>query len=298
MDVGIYSLNACRYLTGEEPAELNGYSSVIDHDGRFNEVEENLSWTMKFPSGVLASCNTTYGANMPGFYRVHGSKGMLHVEPAFGYEGQHLTARIQGEPLIDEPNPNRDPSQFPPEAVCHFQRHRNLAEPGLRHDRDVVCPVRLCIRPTPLQGQQVRQTNRRLTTAATSDGFLRFAAVFPRATRSPDLESAASARAQRPHEARSHAEGPQDPTAGGGRPRDRPTTAYHNAAAGLRTSRSGLRGTLHAKPVRARWPRKHVIIARPPAETPVHRSRAGRSATLLRLHPCRRCPQQASRAVQ
>src|ERR1051325_7705430 len=30
MDVGIYSLNACRYLTGEEPAELNGYSSVID----------------------------------------------------------------------------------------------------------------------------------------------------------------------------------------------------------------------------------------------------------------------------
>src|SRR6266404_1376056 len=61
MDVGIYSLNACRYLTGEEPAELKGYSSVIDHDGRFNEVEENLSWTMKFPSGIIVSCNTTYG---------------------------------------------------------------------------------------------------------------------------------------------------------------------------------------------------------------------------------------------
>ena len=55
MDVGIYSLNACRYLTGEEPAAISAYSSVIDHDGRFNEVEENLSWTMKFPSGVLAS---------------------------------------------------------------------------------------------------------------------------------------------------------------------------------------------------------------------------------------------------
>jgi len=35
-------------------------------------VEENVSWTMKFPSGVVASCNTTYGAPMPGFYRVHG----------------------------------------------------------------------------------------------------------------------------------------------------------------------------------------------------------------------------------
>jgi predicted dehydrogenase len=116
MDVGIYSLNACRYLTGEEPAHVEGYGSVIDHDGRFDEVEENLTWTMRFPSGIVASCNTTYGANMPGFYRVHGSKGWLHVEPAFGYQGQHLKAQIQGEPPIDEPNDSRDPSQFVREA--------------------------------------------------------------------------------------------------------------------------------------------------------------------------------------
>jgi predicted dehydrogenase len=82
MDVGIYSLNACRYLTGEEPASISAYSSVIDHDGRFNEVEENVSWTMKFPSGIVASCNTTYGASMDGYYRVHGSKGWLQLSPA------------------------------------------------------------------------------------------------------------------------------------------------------------------------------------------------------------------------
>ena len=119
MDVGIYSLNACRYLTGEEPDHIEGYSSVIDKDGRFDQVEENVSWTMKFPSGVLASCNTTYGANMPGFYRVHGTKGILHVEPAFSYEGLHLKAEIEGEPAIDEPNSDRDPSQFLHEAD-HF----------------------------------------------------------------------------------------------------------------------------------------------------------------------------------
>ena len=112
MDVGVYSLNACRYLTGEEPVHLEGYSSVIDHDGRFEQVEENLSWTMKFPSGVVASCNTTYGANMPGFFRVHGSKGMLHAEPAFSYEGIHLKAQIQGEAAIDDIEEARDPMQF------------------------------------------------------------------------------------------------------------------------------------------------------------------------------------------
>jgi predicted dehydrogenase len=42
-DVGIYSLNACRYLTGEEPTDISAYASVIDHDGRFTSVEENVA---------------------------------------------------------------------------------------------------------------------------------------------------------------------------------------------------------------------------------------------------------------
>lgn len=150
MDVGIYSLNACRYLTGEEPSELKGYSSVIDRDGRFDEVEEHLSWSMKFPSGVVASCNTTYGVNMPGFYRVHGTKGMLHVEPAFGYQGQHLTAKIQDLPPLDEPNPNRDPSQFPLEADHLAECIRGNKEPktpgeeGLKDMKYMMAIYRSC----------------------------------------------------------------------------------------------------------------------------------------------------------
>ncbi len=116
MDVGIYSLNACRYLTGEEPQVLSAYSSVIDKDGRFNEVEENVGWTMRFPSGIVASCNTTYGGSMDGYYRVHGSKGVMDVENAFPYQGQHLTAQLNGGQKFDEPNSARDPSQFTRQA--------------------------------------------------------------------------------------------------------------------------------------------------------------------------------------
>jgi predicted dehydrogenase len=138
MDVGIYSLNGCRYLTGEEPTDIKANSSVIDHDGRFNEVEENVSWTMKFPSGVVASCNTTYGANMDGYYRVHGSKGVLEMTSAFGYQGQHLKAELPNHQTIDEPNPSRDPSQFIPEAdelaSCVFENKtpKTPGEEGLR----------------------------------------------------------------------------------------------------------------------------------------------------------------------
>jgi predicted dehydrogenase len=138
MDMGVYSLNASRFLTGEEPTEFQAYSSVIDKDGRFNDVEENLSWTMRFPSGVLASCNTTYGANMPGFVRVHGSNGMLHLEPAFGYEGIRLRAQVKGEPAIDETDPAKDPAEFAREAdhfsECLFadKEPKTNGEEGLR----------------------------------------------------------------------------------------------------------------------------------------------------------------------
>ncbi len=139
-DVGIYSLNACRYLTGEEPAAISAYASTIDHDPRFAEVEENMSWTMKFPSGILATCNTTYGANMPGYYHVYGSKGWLQVDNAFVYEGLHLRAEYSGTKL-DEPNPAKDPSHFMAEAA-HFSRNiqdgtepRASGEEGLRDMR-------------------------------------------------------------------------------------------------------------------------------------------------------------------
>jgi predicted dehydrogenase len=127
-DVGIYSLNACRYLTGEEPQDIAAYASVMDHDGRFNEVEENVSWTMKFPSGIVASCNTTYGAPMDGFFRVHGSKGWLEVDQAFVYEGLHLRANFGGTQL-DEPNPARDPSHFQAEAEHFSHCIQNGIEP-------------------------------------------------------------------------------------------------------------------------------------------------------------------------
>jgi predicted dehydrogenase len=127
-DVGIYSLNACRYLTGEEPEHISANASTIDHDGRFATVEENMSWTMKFPSGIVASCATTYGANMPGYYRVYGSKGWLEVDQAFVYEGLRLRAEYAGTKL-DELNPARDPSHFVAEADHFSHCLQNGLEP-------------------------------------------------------------------------------------------------------------------------------------------------------------------------
>jgi len=135
MDVGIYSLNASRFLTGEEPNALSAYSSVIDHDGRFNEVEENIAWTMRFPSGIVASCTSTYGANMPGFIRLHGSKGELTLD-GFGYSDIRLTAHlngtIHGDPgrHIDDLEQGQYPAQFTVESDYFSKCILNNRQPG------------------------------------------------------------------------------------------------------------------------------------------------------------------------
>ena len=55
MDIGIYGLNAIRYLAGEEPAEVTAVSYSTPNDPRFKEVEETVLFDMKFPSGLVAT---------------------------------------------------------------------------------------------------------------------------------------------------------------------------------------------------------------------------------------------------
>jgi predicted dehydrogenase len=62
-DVGIYCLNAARFLSGEEPSEVWGTLHQPKDDPRFREVEETCSFIAKFPSGLIAACSSGYGAH-------------------------------------------------------------------------------------------------------------------------------------------------------------------------------------------------------------------------------------------
>lgn len=137
VDVGIYALNATRYLTGENPQDIKAYASVIDHDGRFTEVEENDGWTVKFPSGIVASCSTTYGGLLDGYFRVHASKGWIYMD-GFNYSGMHLRAGLANGQTIDQPDPVRAPGQFTAQAdyfahcVWDNREPKTDGEEGLR----------------------------------------------------------------------------------------------------------------------------------------------------------------------
>ncbi len=61
MDIGIYSLQAARYITGEEPIEVNALAYSTPDGPRFKEVEETLNFQLRSPSGALANYTSSYG---------------------------------------------------------------------------------------------------------------------------------------------------------------------------------------------------------------------------------------------
>jgi len=113
-DIGIYCINAARYLFGEEPVEVSAFSAS-GADRRFKEVDEMTGALLRFPQDRLASFICSFGAADVSAYEVVGTKGRLRVEPAYEYVGalkQHVT--IDGK---TKERTFRRSDQFAPELL-------------------------------------------------------------------------------------------------------------------------------------------------------------------------------------
>ena len=84
-DLGIYALNTVRWFTGEEPVDFRAVAATRDKTGKFTSVEETINCLLKFPSGIVAECGSSYGQNGTNFFQVNGTTGHVRVEPAFTY---------------------------------------------------------------------------------------------------------------------------------------------------------------------------------------------------------------------
>ncbi|WP_317196630.1 Gfo/Idh/MocA family oxidoreductase [Hymenobacter negativus] len=110
-DVGLYCLNTTRFLLGEEPIEVSAQIYSTSGDDRFKEIEENVSFTLRFPSGAISQCMTGYGSFNNKSYTVYAETGSIKMDPAFPYKGLHQE-RIHapgGKQLKETPNdPQKD----------------------------------------------------------------------------------------------------------------------------------------------------------------------------------------------
>jgi glucose-fructose oxidoreductase len=114
LDVGIYCVNAARYLFRAEPTEVTAFVAT-GADPKFKEVPEMVSAVMRFPGERLASFVCGFGEAKTSAYQVIGDTGDLRLDPAFSHTGERaMTINVNGKTQRKE---WPDSDQIGPEIV-------------------------------------------------------------------------------------------------------------------------------------------------------------------------------------
>jgi glucose-fructose oxidoreductase len=103
-DMGVYGVNASRYLLNEEPIAVRAWAQTDRADPRFKTTEDLISWQFRFPSGTLATGSTSFAYAGTMAFQVFCEKGRLVADPGAFYGGNRLTLQ-GGPPGIAQPNP-------------------------------------------------------------------------------------------------------------------------------------------------------------------------------------------------
>jgi predicted dehydrogenase len=125
MDMGVYCINAARYVFRDEPVEVMAMGGN-NGEPRFREVHEAVSAMLRFPGDRLASFTCSLGADSVDSWYVVGTEGSLHLQPGFEYhEPMNITAVVNGKEYHREVKPH---DQFGAEiqyfSECILENHQ------------------------------------------------------------------------------------------------------------------------------------------------------------------------------
>jgi glucose-fructose oxidoreductase len=132
MDMGVYPLNAARYITGLEPASVTS-QQFKTRPKVFDEVDEITTFQLEFPDGSIANLMTSFVANS-GYIRATAENGWFGLEPFQAYSG------IRGESSqgpINFPQINQQAAQMDEVAVC-IRENKPMRVPGEEGLKDMI----------------------------------------------------------------------------------------------------------------------------------------------------------------
>ena len=126
-DMGVYPINAARYLFQDEPIEV---TAVTANNGelRFRGSPEMTGATLRFPEERLAMFVSSFGAAAMSEYTLLGTKGWLRLSPAYDYQIPLKLERAIGD---EKPKQRqfRKHDQFGPELTYFSACILNDREP-------------------------------------------------------------------------------------------------------------------------------------------------------------------------
>jgi glucose-fructose oxidoreductase len=113
-DIGVYCINAARNLFRAEPTQVSAVS-INSGLASLAEIDETTAATLRFGNDRLATFVTSFHAADVAAYRIVGTNGHLHADPAYEYaEGLEYALTREGKKTRKAVG-KRD--QFGPELV-------------------------------------------------------------------------------------------------------------------------------------------------------------------------------------
>lgn len=96
-DLGVYAINASRYIFQEEPRWVAARLAKNDDD-RFREVDGSCSALLLFSDNKIAQFTSSLCAGDAAYFEVVGTKGKIRLENAYEYsEDVELTCEVEGK---------------------------------------------------------------------------------------------------------------------------------------------------------------------------------------------------------
>ncbi|GJM31500.1 MAG: glucose-fructose oxidoreductase [Saprospiraceae bacterium] len=134
-DMGVYTLQAARYCTGEEPISVTAsHSTKRPHI--YTEVDETTHYQLEFPSGATATCTTSLGKGMNNLKATY-ANGWASLTPFQAYGG--IQGRTSDGKKLNASIPNQQAKQMDDDALAIIENTSVLVpgEEGLRDIRVV-----------------------------------------------------------------------------------------------------------------------------------------------------------------
>lgn len=137
-DLGVYCVNTCRWLVGEDPVAASAASWVRDRR-RYKEVEEGVAFRLDFPSGLVLQGTAAYSAAFSSFVHVHGDKGWAELAPAFAFEEERrISGKIAGRWFAKTFKPIDEFALELDEFASCIQEDRKPEPDGAQGLRDII----------------------------------------------------------------------------------------------------------------------------------------------------------------
>lgn len=148
MNNGVYCVQGAQYVLGEMPLAVTASFLPKTDPEKFDEVEEGIRWTMEFPSGAFAECETSYSKD-ESLLRAEAEHGWFEINPAYEYEalkGMTSEGPMQFDAI------NQQAAQMDDFALC-IREGRESRVPGEMGLRDV--EIMIAIYESAKSGQRI-----------------------------------------------------------------------------------------------------------------------------------------------